>query len=107
MAIFDSLNLTPVDRAAAALKNRMVMSVTQFVKQYQNAFDAIWNRTDGIEPQAILDAFGTDAAELFSKSAATRDYILALDANLLPEAYRAPPLPVTINSDGTVSVGSP
>ena len=92
MGILD--DKTPAQQAAENLVRHVNSHLTVFANQYKRAFDMVWNRQDGITPQQVLDAFDTDAMELFIRSAATRDYILSAKPSLLPEEYRATPQPV-------------
>lgn len=94
---------TPAEKAADTIKNHVNISLRKFVADYKRAFDMVWNPS-GASTQDILDAFGSDAADLFMKSAATRDYILSLMPTLLPENYHSPSQLVTINPDGTVTI---
>jgi hypothetical protein len=67
---------------------------------HEKSFNLIWQNED---PQAILDLFGTNAAELFYASSETEALIKKRDS-----AYEAPTVPYeyTVNEDGTVTVGA-
>jgi len=93
MGILD--DKTPAQQAAETLVKHVNSHLAVFANQYKRAFDMVWNRTDGITPQDVLDAFDTDAMELFIRSAATRDYILSAKPSLLPEEYRTTPFSVS------------
>lgn len=107
MPIFDESELSAAERAAKAVdasKRRVNMAFNAFVQSYKREFDAFW-RSEGNTPQEMAAAWGTQCMALFAKSAATRDFLLALDPACLDESYTATPLPVTPNSDGTVTLG--
>lgn len=91
MALFETI--TPAQKEALILKNQVVSAMNSFVRQYKAGFDLLW-KNQKATPQEILDAIGADGVELFTKSAATRDYILSVNPDLLPVQYQSPPLPV-------------
>lgn len=102
MSLINGVPLTEL--AVFKLRQHIDMSIQQMAVNFKKGFDMVWNRTDGVTPQQVLDGLGTSATELFIRSAATRDHIIAMRPELLPEEYRTPPLPVVFNNDGTVTV---
>lgn len=81
--------------AGKRLRMHTIRSIERFANAYIEGWKQVWARTDGITPQQVIDQFGTQAALMFARSAATRDYILSTRPDLLPEEYRAPAAPVT------------
>src|ERR1017187_9930971 len=65
--------------------------------QHTQAFNQIWNNQN-FTPKEIVDAFGTDAAALFTLSYELQQILLAADPTYV---MLIPPVSVTINSDGT------
>lgn len=99
MAIFGS-------QTSAAEKKEHIANIASgalnsLINSVRASYDAVWN-TPGVAPQSIIDQFGTDAAELFDVSRKTQLFIKSIkpDYELL-----LPPLKVTANPDGTVTIG--
>lgn len=75
----------------------------QLIINVRVSFSLIWN-SNGITPQEILDAFGKDAASLFIASAKAQKLI----KELYPDyQFLIAPEKITLNPDGTVTVGEP
>lgn len=91
MALFEVETLA--QKEARKLRMRVISAMNQFVASYIDGFKTLWQNPNAT-PQEILDVIGADGVELFTKSAATRDYILSVNADLLPVQYQSPPLPV-------------
>jgi hypothetical protein len=66
----------------------------------QYIFDLIWNNQN-FTAQEIFDSAGTSAYQLFYTSYKAIELVLSINADYIPPA---PPLPYTINTDGTVTV---
>lgn len=62
----------------------------------------IWDNPNGLTPQQVMDALGTDAGQVLTIAAAARTFINSLSAN----AVVGPPLEYTINVDGTVTISA-
>lgn len=60
----------------------------------------IWEAQD---PQAVIDALGTDAVELFALSAKTVAFLESLNPGCTAE-FLAKMKPFTENADGTISI---
>ena len=67
---------------------------------YQSSFDEIWNNPVGT-PQQILNGFGASAAKLFQSAGLLIQLIKVADPSYVPPT---PPLPYTINKNGTVQI---
>lgn len=83
------------------------LDLFQSVKQrHQKLMRIVWQNPRGLTPQQVMDAFGTEAAELFSLS----DALLNLIKTAKPDdPYGDTQIPYefTIHDDGTVTVGDP
>ena len=110
-------NPTPaIPVAQAAYQGVLDFNAGAFVAQvaaFKEAFARIWNRQDGVTPQQMFDQAGTNAGNLFAAANASVAYFTAMAAangqtlaNYLQPADYTPPLPYTINADGTVTVGA-
>lgn len=103
-------NLTPqqqeqiANQTVAASKGRIENTFRAFLQAYRTEFDMFW-RNPNCTPQVMATAWGTDGAKLFTNSAITKAYLLQISPNCLPNDYLNTPLPVTLNPDGTVTVG--
>ncbi len=99
MPVFETPALTPEEIAAKAVlqaKMRINGQVMQYVRAYMKEFDSFW-RNPQCTPEQMATAWGTECLAMFTKSAATKAYLLSLDANCLdhPELdYINAPLPV-------------
>lgn len=91
-------------RTVAQSKMAVNSQFTQYVVAYKKQFDIFWHHPN-CTPQQMAEAWGTEAGALFQASSLTRDYLLSLDPNCLSEEYKNAPTPVTLNENGTVTVG--
>jgi hypothetical protein len=111
MAILDGPeNPTPTtEQKQTRVRNRVKrMStdlLTRIKSQHQEIMQAVWNNPAGLTPQQVMDAFGSEAAELFQLS----DQLLTMLGNVKPDdpylEEAAAPYNYTINDDGTVTIG--
>jgi hypothetical protein len=107
MPVFELPAQTPEEhalRTVAQCKSRVNATVQLYAAHFRREYDAFW-RNPHCTPQHMASAWGTDAVQLFAKSALTRDYLLTLDAGCLSEDYTGTPEPVTAHADGTVTIG--
>lgn len=96
MPVFDNTVFTPEQHAFMVMQEGKVSSnsnIANVARVYKEMFDAFWHN-DKFTPQQACDAWGTEALTMFMKSSATRDFLLAMDVECLPEEYRTTPLPV-------------
>lgn len=113
MSIFSQPPLTPDPSAvcAQAVRDLNTAAMEKLIGNFREAFGRIWHDSQ-VSPQEVFDQFGTSGAALFVAANATVTLISTvaaslgqtLDDYLKPEEY-TPPLPYTINKDGTVTVG--
>lgn len=64
----------------------------------------VWNNQQGLTPQEVFDALGTNGAELFQLSGLLVQTVNAAKPGAINPAQ---PYEFTINEDGTVTVGNP
>ena len=105
MSLFTEEPLAKTDLEKAEDAKRQIVTQSQstlnrLVSGQRRAFQILWYNPLG--PQAILDAFGTSAVELFVVSQKTEDFIKELKPDYEPLEV---PYEFTINQDGTVTVG--
>lgn len=62
----------------------------------------VWENPDGLSPQEVFDSLGTDAGAYLNVA---RKTIALLNEELPGTLPEETPKPVTINDDGTVTVG--
>jgi len=96
--------LTDVQKQATAVARLKTINTDVFnylVKQFTTAYDVVWNNKDGLTPQQVLDAVGTDATQLFIVSGKTQDLVNTVVPNTLPQTALQVP---TFNQDGTVTL---
>lgn len=74
---------------------------TQNVTGFVRCYNTIWSNSNGLTPQEVCDALGTDAGNLFTLAGSLQAVVNAAQPGALPQA---PLKAVTINSDGTVTL---
>lgn len=84
-----------IDQNHTAAFNTLKTTVIQ-------GFNDIWHNKQAT-PQQVLNEFGTKGAVLFANHEAAVQLILSIDPTALKASEYIPPLPYTINSDGTVT----
>lgn len=84
----------------------MQSSFNSIVTMYKFQFDRVWRPAAGATytTAGVLAAYGTFAADVFTKSGQTRDFIELMQPGALPDNYKTPPVAVTVHSDGTVTL---
>ena len=87
------------------IKRLSVDTLNHIKAQHREMMQAVWNNPAGLTPQQVMDAFGSEAAELFQLS----DQLLTMLGNVKPDdpylAEAEAPYNYTINDDGTVTIG--
>lgn len=110
MSILQPTPTTPVavaERKANQLKVTTARSARRLIREWERSIDTLWDSDD---PQAILDALGTDAAEVFELSTAIIGLMSTALPDRLPDDWAriqtkiAKIQPHTINGDGTVTI---
>lgn len=74
----------------------------QIIQVTNQVAELVWNNAEGLTPKEVVDALGTDAVQLFQIGAVMAGAINAITPNTLPTEA---PYNVTINQDGSVTVG--
>lgn len=71
----------------------------------RDGMELFWQNPDGLTPQQVADAFGTDAAKLFTFNTALVEFLVAVGTSegVAPN-ISAPTNAFTVNPDGTVTV---
>lgn len=72
-------------------------------REYSRMFGLFW-RNPNASPQAMADAFGAQTADLFARSSGLATFLLSQQADILAEQDYTPPVPVTLNQDGTATI---
>jgi len=90
-------------RANAVLALPRVM-LKRMLQGWTNGLDQVWNPPAPTTPAQVIAALGTNAAEVFQRSAALRTFLESQKAGCtnLPAAARIKP--VTINPDGSATL---
>lgn len=83
------------------IKQSLKVSQERHEADQKTAFDRIWNNPS-FTPQELIAGFGTDAAELFVKSVTNEMCIKQINPSW---KMMSSPYEVTLNQDGTVTVG--
>lgn len=83
------------------IKQYLKVSQERHEADQKTAFDRIWNNPS-FTPQELIAGFGTDAAELFVKSVTNEMCIKQINPSWV---MMSAPYEVTLNQDGTVTVG--
>jgi hypothetical protein len=73
---------------------------SQMVKNLRENMALVWQNKDGLTPQEVFDAFGTDAVELLRLSSIVKNAINAATPGTIPDLTAT----ITPNEDGTVSI---
>lgn len=96
-------------QAARRLQAIYAQMYDQMHRTFNRGMQLVWNNKQGLTPQEVFDAIGTDsdkalqlAAELKSATEKAAE-IEGIDPPGLPEI----PNEITVNADGTVIVGDP
>ena len=99
-----------INGQVAAVKIAPRRMTELMVKQWEQAFDALWLERDGITPVQRLAGLGTIAAELFEENTAFVSYLIsrltgkddALVAKIMAKVATIPAH--TVHEDGTVTL---
>lgn len=99
---------TPAQIAADEIRAAIGELAEKMVSSQKTIFHKLWRPESPLITQDILDALGTDAAQLFELGGVNVQTILQLYANaekpvLSPDEY-VPLKPYTIHEDGTVTL---
>lgn len=94
----------PKEALQSVLKNGLTESVNNLFEQMKLTFAdgmrMVWANPDGLTPQEVFDAFGTDAAELVRLAQILKDAV----NKAVPGTFPTTAPDFTINKDGTITV---
>lgn len=103
MSLFNSVTYDANEEVETA-KQTLDLAFGAIVQNYKKEHDRFWNNMHGFTPQEMADAWGQEVLLLFERSTKTREYILNVDADALGDEYINPPMTITVNQDGTVTL---
>jgi hypothetical protein len=89
-------------RAKRALALPLMMH-KRLLRSWAEGLDAVWSSSD---PASVIAAMGTQAGELFTRSAQVREFLESQlpGSSAIPQAAKIKP--VTIHPDGTVTLAA-
>lgn len=105
MSILDQQVGAPQPTAAQRahrVKQHIASTYRQTVHAHQHGMKLLWDTPEGITPQDVIDALGTDAAEAFALSASLATLIESIDADQVVSVPDG--VTFTANPDGTVTL---
>ena len=91
-------------RAARRIKQMATELFSGMGDTYQGIREIVWQNPQGLTPQQVFDALGTEGAELFQLSSLLVQTVNAAKPDTLDGSQ---PYNFTVNDDGTVTVGEP
>jgi hypothetical protein len=94
---------SPQDACGVAIQNLLTNQFNMTVNSFNRVFSMVWNNPSGLTPQQVMEGLGTSAGQLFSIMAAMQTAINTIQPGTLAQTA---PNQVTINSDGTVTIGA-
>jgi hypothetical protein len=101
MALIGRLTTEQIQQKTALdMKNKTNLLYISLRQSYVQIFNNFWNHPD-LTPQQVSDALGTDAVYLFQLGGQLVDLLNTVKADTITQG---PPLPYTINQDGTVTI---
>ena len=101
--LFQTTPTTPNTEVDDSKKN-INTSFSAFVELFKREYDRFWRNENGFTPQQMADAWGTDVVAMFTNSTVTKNFINSVDPNLLDVFYQSPPMNITVNPNGTVTL---
>jgi len=94
---------SPAEDAAESIRTQIKGTWNQILMAHQRGMATIWNDLpEGTTPQDVLDELGTDAADVFTLSAALATLIGSIDPDAVVHVPEG--VTVTANDDGTVTL---
>src|SRR5436190_24322933 len=98
-----TLNMVQKQRKVkGSIKGRAKLTFSVALETFTQGMGLIWANPDGLTPAEALAGLGTDAAEIVNGAEALKVFLNAAK----PNTITAPtPSTLTINEDGTVTVG--
>lgn len=102
MALIDS-PLTPAQAVAEQIRDETRRLHNLIVSGHGAIFTLLW-KTPDVDPQDVLDEFGTEATSLFQGGSDIVDLALSQDPDSIAPVDYTPPRTPTFNPDGTVTL---
>lgn len=94
---------TPAGEVALQIRRIVASTWNRMRYAQEECHRLLWDHPEGINPQEILDALGTDAADLFAVGADLSELILKHDPEF-PLSRVQPPVPPVFEPDGKVKL---
>jgi len=91
-------------RVKKQISRKTFETLQGLIGSYNDIRQMVWNNRQGLTPQEVFDALGTNGAELFQLSGLLVTTVNTAKPDTLDAAQ---PYEFTINPDGTVTVGDP
>ena len=90
------------EQAKARIKQKMSSQYRQLSSCLKSVYEDVWNNKD-LSPQEVMDAFGSEAYELFTMS----NSIIGVLNQAVPNSVNVEaPNEYVINNDGSVTIGA-
>lgn len=90
-------------RTALVIRNSVLMLFAQMKNGYEQNHTQVWENPDGLTPQQVCDALGSDAVELFTLASVLANTVNHAKPDTItgsvPDGVTATP-----NEDGTVTI---
>lgn len=99
---------TKAKEASEAIKQIAVQAVAHYANSINQGFDLLWNNPNGLSPQEVCNALGTDGVAVFAKHKATAEFlvsqvpVLATILKQVPDGYK-----ISFSQDGNVTIVEP
>jgi hypothetical protein len=84
------------------LSKMLTDNYSQMLSLHKTGFAMVWNNKDGLTPQQCFDAMGSEAVMFLSLGQVMAEL---LNTAVPGSVIETPPQPLTVNEDGTVTVG--
>ena len=91
-------------QAALRIQNEATILFQRMGQTHSQIMQIVFQNQQGLTPQQVLDAVGTNAAELLTLAGSLVTLVNTAVPSTLPTTF---PYALTANGDGTVTVGSP
>jgi hypothetical protein len=88
-------------KAKATINGGVNALYRQMLTTYNSAMESVWANADGLTPQEVFNAFGTNGGELVRLATLLKTTINTATPNTIPDSS----VSLTVNNDGTVTVG--
>jgi thioredoxin-related protein len=107
MGIINKKDITRTKDTRLSIRENRIRARSELLydfiaKEYEAIFGMVWNGVEGMTHQELFDKFGVEAADLMVFSAQIQQMLVAANPSYVPPQR---PNEITINEDGTVTVG--